>query len=119
MIRYYAAKNSFPWVTDLASAMNLDNTDMQGWIEEVASAGELKRDFLKLAGTDNLAKIWVYSTNDSGAGTIANTISVCFQPESKSFRKEENAKFSTDGVEVTDSSCLSQGGTDVCAWCVK
>src|SRR4030042_6087660 len=76
MIRYYSVKNSFPWGGALAQPYTLDLPDMSTWIDQVASAGELKRDFMRLAGTDNLAKIYVSSSID-GAGTIAHTISVC------------------------------------------
>jgi prepilin-type N-terminal cleavage/methylation domain-containing protein len=117
MIRYYAVKNSFPWQTALASPINLNNTQMSGWIGEVANAGELKADFLKLAGADNLGKIYVDS-QVSGGSTVANTVSVCFEPESKSFRLEGNAKYDSRGSEMT--GCLSQTSAgSACFWCIR
>src|SRR4030042_5285283 len=60
MIRYYSVKNAFPWSdTAVDTAINMEDANMTGWISLVQDAGELKKDFMKLAGSDNLAKIWV------------------------------------------------------------
>lgn len=118
MIRYYSVKSAFPWQAAAVTAKALNATDMSGWIQAVQSAGELKPDFLSLAGSDNLGKIYVTSTGDTATGK-PNTVTVCFEPESKSFRAEANAKFTNAG-SVIDTGCLSQTSNgSACFWCIK
>lgn len=120
-IRYYAAKNGFPWGTDLTSQnMNQASfTDAStGYISLIVGAGELKAGFAQLAGTGNLSKIRVTSI---ASGATRSTVAVCYQPESKSFQNDQNTKYNNDGNLWTGvTACKSQtssGGTD-CYWCV-
>lgn len=117
-IQYYASQNTFPWTTDLSSLAATDNAmvaDTTGYIPMAIAQGELKNDFINLAGS-NLSKIFLTSLEDS-EGNRQNLAS-CFLPDSKSFRLEPNAKYGKDGD--ISSGCLSMtAGGNPCYWCVK
>lgn len=120
-IRYYAAKSSFPWSVDLTSnlANNSFTDSSTGYLQLIVNAGELKPQFIQLAGSGNLSKIVLTSTADPVTSARTN-VSVCYLPESKSFQNDANTKFQNDGTVVT-SGCKSQsttGGSD-CYWCMK
>ncbi len=123
VIRYYAIKNLMPWCSDAncttfrdgaaepngTSLSNLTNT-----INEIVTTGELKSDFIQLAGSGTLSKIYVTGNNNNAA------VSVCFRPTAKSFINDPNTKFESNGVEVTGNACRSQGGARIdCYWCIK
>jgi prepilin-type N-terminal cleavage/methylation domain-containing protein len=106
-LRYYATKAEFPWGTAGVSG----NVNALGSsVSELISAGELKDKFMELAGTGNLAKIYVTSTD-------ATHVSVCFTPESKSFQVDPNTVYSTSGAEGTD--CKGTSGSSDCAFCIQ
>lgn len=118
-IRFYATKNTFPWTTDI-SALPMSDSAMtsapSGYLNQVISAGELKPEFIELAGAAGLGKIFVTSTADVGG--VRQNVSVCFLPESKSFANEANSKFAKDGT--VSSGCLAtQPGGTACYWCIK
>ena len=118
MVRYYSVKGAFPWSVDLASLLASDESMIDsatGYISQAISAGELKPEFITLA-SNNLAKIYLTSTADA-LGNRQN-LSVCFLPDSKSFRLDLNSKYGIDGA--VSSGCLSTdtSGT-ACYWCVK
>lgn len=118
-IRYYSTKNNFPWTSDLSgdalSAAKMTDAP-SGFLNQIISAGELKPEFIELAGVGNLSKIFMTSTADPNA--VRQNISVCFLPESKSFANEANAKFGKDGVASSGCVSTSPGGT-ACYWCIK
>lgn len=112
-LRYFSTKGQFAWGTGstfTAKALNTMGTD----ITELINVGELKNKFVELAGTGNLAKIYVTST-------AAENISVCFKPESKSFQEDPVNFFGSDGV-TSATTCKSQtsgtAGID-CYYCVQ
>lgn len=114
-LRYYATKGQLPWGTlGLGSAENLaQGTDMTAAMNALVGLGELKANFRDLAGTGNLAKIWVYSTSPEHA-------SVCFKPESKSFQGDPNTIYNQSGSTSGIASCTSQtGGTLPCYFCIQ
>lgn len=116
-VRYYATKSTFPWTVDL-SAMPLSDatmTDVGGYFDQIASAGELKAGFAELMGS-NAGQIFLTSTAD-GSGVRQN-VTVCFLPESKSFRNEANAKYTNDGAVAAGCLATDSGGT-ACYWCIK
>ena len=117
-IQYYASQNSFPWTADISAAAGTANEMTAagtGYIPLTIAQGELKGDFINLAGS-NLSKIFLTSTADA-QGNRQNLAS-CFLPDSKSFRLEANAKYDISG-EIT-SSCLSTDtGGNPCYWCMK
>jgi prepilin-type N-terminal cleavage/methylation domain-containing protein len=128
VIRYFAIKNNMPWCPNGAGgdcladpdATDLDTAPMPAAIDEIVSTGELKADFNTLV--DNYsAEIFVTGSQDE------NTISVCYQPTSKSFQEDPNTKFCDDGTDPTDGgtcsltckSTTADADADDCYWCVK
>jgi prepilin-type N-terminal cleavage/methylation domain-containing protein len=104
-IRYYAIKNTMPWgfanISGTAYARSAD-------IASIVDTGELKSDFSTLAGDGTLSQIIMVGTDQS--------LTVCFQPKSKSFRSDNNTKYNSSGVEA--AGCPS-GSSTSCYWCVK
>lgn len=123
VIRYYAIKNFMPWCANATCATFRDGSaepnattlsNLTNTISEIVSTGELKSDFVQLAGSGTLGKIYVSGNNANAS------VSVCFRPTAKSFINDPNTKFESDGTEVTGNACKSQGGTRTdCYWCVK
>ncbi len=99
-------------------------------LQAVINAGELKGDFMELAG-GQLANIFVTGINDAGN----QVINVCYQPSAKSFRTDINTKFilgtagAAGGYVVEDTTGVAAGGcpqgsgTNIngatCYWCVR
>jgi hypothetical protein len=81
-------------------------------ITSLMNAGELKNRFMELAGTGNLAKIFVTSTG-------SENLTVCYKPESKSFQVDPNTVYSSDGVAQTSTVCKSGTGTSDCYFCIQ
>lgn len=117
-IRYYSVKNAFPWTAAITARVASDTTmtdSSTGFLTKVISAGELKPDFIQLAG-GGLNSIYVTSTADAN-GNI-QSVAVCFLPQSKSFQNEVNAKYASDSNLGTN--CPGTGGTGAgCYWCIK
>jgi prepilin-type N-terminal cleavage/methylation domain-containing protein len=123
IIRYYSIKNQMPWCADgacgtfedgladtvVAKTANL----MPNTIGNIVTAGELKKDFMTLAGTATLTKIVVFGSNTNA------TVTVCYLPKSKSFTNDPNTKFNP--ADGTDVGCTNTGdpATNTCLWCVK
>ena len=115
-LRYYATKAQFPWGTGATSGTVATMSDS---VALLVTAGELKDKFYDLAGSGNLAKIYVNSTD-------ATHVSVCFKPESKSFQNDPSTIYGSDGVINSAQSgqagaCKSadpKGGTD-CYFCIE
>lgn len=119
-IRYYSVKNQMPWGTAITFTARVANdTTMtaapSGYLNLVISAGELKPEFVQLAGS-GLDSIFITSTADSN-NAIQNA-SVCFLPKSKSFANEANSKYGKDGIASAGCAATAAGGT-TCYWCIK
>lgn len=118
LIQYYTVRGSFPWTVDVTgmSAAHADMTAAStGYIAQLIGYGELKTNFSQLAGS-TLGRIFLTSTADA-SGNRQN-ITVCYLPESKSFRHDANAKYTSQGA-VT-SGCLATDPTgSACYWCVQ
>ncbi|MCX7881315.1 MAG: prepilin-type N-terminal cleavage/methylation domain-containing protein [Patescibacteria group bacterium] len=116
IIRYYAvAGNMMPWHPSTSiGPINLStgySTDIG--LNKVVDSGELKKDFSTLAG-DRLQKITLIGTNES--------VTVCFRPESKSFRSDPNTKYNDQGIEIGtgDAVCGPKNSAQFsCYWCVQ
>jgi len=112
-LRYYSTKGEFPWGTGGSSGLMWPGFGSS--ITELMNVGELKNRFPDLAGTGNLAKIYVNST-------AAEHLASCFPPESKAFQEDLNTIYDQSGAAVADSSCKSQqsgtGGTS-CYFCIQ
>lgn len=123
-IRFYSIKSQFPWGgngaagTDISS-MGLSDPLMtsapSGYLNQIISAGELKPEFIQLAG-GQLNNIWLTSTADVNG--IRQNVSTCFLPSSKSFSNDPNAKYNKDGSMGTNCLATAAGGT-ACFWCLK
>lgn len=112
-LRSYATKGNFVWGTGTTFTARPVNS-MGSEVTDLINAGELKARFVDLAGTGNLAKIYVTSTS-------SEHIAVCFKPESKSFQEDPVTLFASDG-QTSATTCKSQtggtGGID-CYYCVQ
>lgn len=99
-IRYYANRTAFPGeMTDLMTGQPLSSLPTA--ISSLGDAGELKSDFSSLAGTNALGRIYVTITG------ATDKVIVCTNPQSKSFRNSEGAKYDqTGGI---NSSCPTSG----------
>lgn len=110
-LRYYSTKGQFPWGAVAISGYLNTMTDSTETIGELVSSGELKNRFADLAGTGNLAKIYLNSPT-------SENLAVCFRPESKAFQIDPNTVYDLDGNQTT--GCKSQtGGTALCWYCIQ
>lgn len=118
-IRYYSVKNAMPWtagISALAASDDKMTDESTGYIHSVITAGELKTDFIQLAG-GSLDSIYITSTADSLG--LYNNVAVCFAPKSKSFANDTNAKYMSDSQLGGTGVCKGTGGTADCFWCIK
>jgi len=125
-IRYYALKHTWPagWTFD-DTAASVDTLGPTVIIQPLINAGELKDNFIELAGGD-LAKI--YMSKKSAALTESH-VALCYIPESKSFQQaDSNTKFDSPNysttsyngplTDATAEPCQVNGGTEACYWCI-
>lgn len=136
-IRYYATHGGLPWdntaLTDCYAAYTgaspsvdpsgtaISDADMENCITSGPETdGELKDGFVDALGT-GADTMFVTSTTTSSAF-------VCFAPQSKSIRAEENTKFDSAGVDQTtlspavcDTAWKAANPTDfaTCFYCAK
>lgn len=117
-INFYAVRSGYPWTSDI-TAMVASNTLMtsapSGYINQIVSSGELKNDFISLAGSGNLGKMFLTSTAD--ANGLRQNLTICYLPESKAFGRDANAQYNNMGAANT--GCLATGGANICYFCVK
>lgn len=120
-IRTYASQGVFPWNLSNQVAKPLDDATMtsapEDYIGKIVAAGELKSDFVNLAGTGNLNSILLTSTAAIN-GEKQTTVSVCYKPGSKSFQKDPNTKYQSNG-ELSTGCPDATGVNTNCYWCVK
>jgi prepilin-type N-terminal cleavage/methylation domain-containing protein len=113
VLRYYSTKAQFPWGT--GSLGTTDVNAMGSSVTELMNAGELKARFPELAGTGNLAKIYVTSNG-------AEQVAVCYKPESKSFQLDPNTIYDPTAGTSTFSTCKSQTSSTAavdCYYCIQ
>jgi len=117
ILRFYSIKGYFPWntaaTTNVTSGQVYD--DFTSAIDELVAVGELKSRFQDLAGTGNLAKLYIYSPS-------AELAAVCFMPESRSFQADANTIYDSSGLTSSGygSGCLGAGGTSTtCYYCIQ
>jgi len=103
IIRYYAVKNAMPWTDNQQGDLNA----MSQYIQSVIGTGELKSDFFSLLPQGGFSQIFINGTTES--------VTVCFQPKSRSFRSDNNTKFSQYGA--SQSGCPNPTA-NTCYWCV-
>ncbi|PIS09690.1 hypothetical protein COT75_00645 [Candidatus Beckwithbacteria bacterium CG10_big_fil_rev_8_21_14_0_10_34_10] len=114
-LRYYAIQEEFPWTVNAVTSTTL--LDITGtYVQDLIDAGELKAIFTD--DTSKLNKVWITSTNPDLSDNM-DDIAVCFAPESKSIKGDDNSKYTNAGV-VNAASCPTNDYSSVtCYWCVK
>lgn len=121
IIRYYALKGSMPWCDagdNLCTGAGvygsgigpsgdlLNSSSMSIVVANIVDTGELKSNFSTVQSSQ-LGKISVTGSTQE--------VAVCFKPDSKSFRADNNTRY--DQYGVTTTGC---GGTSTnCYWCVQ
>lgn len=115
-IRYYSINSQFPWVNTDISGDSL--YDITSYVNSIITSGELKDKFIELAGTSNLDKIYVTSTNADTS--VLENIAVCFRPESKAFRQDQNTIYDRYGETSTlCTDATSRLDNTECHWCMR
>lgn len=117
-IRHYANTSSTPWGTGTVTYSSLWEAGGSTMLSSIISGGELKPDFMTLAGSGKLSKISFKGVE--GPGTI--NVQVCFAPESKSYNKNKNTKYTDQYGDTPDdagTTCKYGTGSTQCYWCVK
>lgn len=128
MLRWYALSGRFPWmgagtgVGQLTGGYITTNSPALSHLSTVQASGELKTNFFDVARNLDI----IYMVGDE------NTVSVCFNPTSKSLRTADpNTKYdrAPAGVYIPPThsplDCNATGGywgtdtTKPCLWCVQ
>ncbi len=109
-LRYYAINNEFPWEGTAQSGEDLSDGDMYTYVSMIYDMGELKEAFLDASGLDR-----VYVTSTDCGGVACDDLTVCFSPQSKAFRGDNNTQFTVSGAE--ESPCGPTVAT--CYWCIR
>ncbi len=124
-LRYHSTKGQLPWAT--ASPATFQGVpiyptadgggNLTAYAQNLVDTGELKDKFVELAGTGNLAKIFVSST-------APEQVAVCFMPESKSFQMDPATIYTQQGYsgDQGDPNCKSLKNSltgDNCYFCVQ
>lgn len=109
-LRYYASKGEFPW-SGVAVSGDLDAAAVSVYVQTLIQAGELKTNF---EDSRELPKITL-SANGSAAG--GSELTVCYQPQSKSFRDDANSYFNATGGSIASPACPNPTNT-ACYWCI-
>ena len=124
-IRYYATHGDLPWNDDACVAdftggpLTLDALNTAGCIDPLISDGELKPDFMSAVGSGTASNIYVNSPS-------AVSLSICFEPTSKSVFADAGTRYSQDGqTDLSATTCTTENkstigpGTGSCYWCAK
>lgn len=123
IIRYYSVKSAMPpWTTTPSgspiTALGVLTAQMSPAFADIITAGELRSDFVDIQGKKLDG---VYVTETVASETNSETVTVCYQPGSKSFQADPNTKFNKDGTawSGTGTCASAPGGTAQCFWCVQ
>lgn len=103
IVRTYAARGSYPWSSTITAAA-LNSSDGTNLVNSLIHVGELKNNFSELAG-NRLSELYVTVSADG------STVSVCFEPESKSYKNSPQYTYNRGG-QITDC------GRETCYTCV-
>ncbi len=107
-LRYYAVNNNFPWATGVINGLALNRTLLNQALSSTIAAGELKQAFADATGRER-----IYVTSTAG-----EDLTVCFQPQSRSFRIDNNNKYNASGVTLGTAVCPNATSTG-CYWCIR
>jgi prepilin-type N-terminal cleavage/methylation domain-containing protein len=108
--RYNADKGQMPWGTEDYAAAQMGAFYTDGYLSDLINIGELKAGFWD-AAKGNAHRVYI--------GGSADTVSVCFDPESKAVRQDQNTRYGSEGSTLGDAdiaNCITSG---LCFWCVK
>jgi len=95
IVRTYASAGKYPWASDVIG-IPLSSTQGETIIQTLATAGELKSNFSKFASAE-LDNIYLTASKDG------KKLSICFQPDSKSYKSGNLAIYDRFG-DVADCS---------------
>lgn len=111
-LRYYSTKAQFPWGTGVLATTSV--FALSSTVDLLVGAGELKNNFMNLAGTGNLGKIYVSSA-------VQEVIAVCYKPESKGFQVDPNTIYDQSGGSsiTTCKSGTGASATSDCYYCIQ
>lgn len=127
-VRYYTTHTAFPWdatgsggagcngavAPNGQSALSTGTTSvgMLSCVQTLISDNELKPGYI--TATSILSKIYANFT----AGT--KTLTVCFQPDSKSQQNDANTKYNSDGsTNGGTKNCATTATNNGCFWCTQ
>ena len=111
--RYYGINNEYPWEANCGNSDGTIPVDtlLLGYdcIDILVSSGELKSTF---ASSENILKeIEAYQESPD------DPLYVCFQPQSKQFRSDPNARYTIDTTGANES--CAPGEDSDCLYCVQ
>jgi len=108
-LRYYSIKDEFPWGTESVASVALSAAAMSDtYLQTIVDSGELKQAFLDASG---LGEVLVTSTT-------GDDLTVCFQPQSKAFRNDNNSKYDATGGTLGTDVCPNPTSS-LCHWCIR
>jgi len=112
-LRYYSVQEEFPWGGN--EVTNYLSTYASNYVQSMVDSGELKQRFVD--DTAGLGRIFLSSTNQDILGNM-DDIAVCFRPESKAVKSDDNTKYNQSGITIDPTNCTA-GGSATCFWCAK
>lgn len=121
-LRYYTTHNAMPWAAvaeggytgcgaNAGSIANqrLDQTGGSECMDGLIDDGELKQGF---SDAVNITQEIFVTGGD-------NTVTACYQPQSKSGQNDPNTKYDSSGTEEAAGTCKSQDGAQDCYYCTS
>lgn len=121
LTRYYVSHQNLPWeevdgdCSDLSTNGDIPEgttlAELTDCTEDLIAEGELKEAFITAPGLENITIIEPYSGGDN------RSTAICYLPESKAGKAEDNARYNVDG-SINDS-CPSDDPEAVCYWCAE
>jgi prepilin-type N-terminal cleavage/methylation domain-containing protein len=122
-VRYYASHNNLPWAPATAGGdascyasnatppvtVTLSNGTITPCITALINDGELKSSFT--TATSILNSVVISATT--------NTVTACFQPQSKSQKKDTNTIYAQNGTVTSGCAAQTSGGSTTCYWCAR
>jgi prepilin-type N-terminal cleavage/methylation domain-containing protein len=100
--RYYASKNALPWTTN-QTAVALSTTTVGAIVNTVATAGDMKSNYLTSVPSTTLANVYL-----SGDATAASpTYTICALVTSKSQKSKSTLYTDSAGATAAGATCTA------------